>query len=564
MPAVEIKDLCKTFLDGKQIALNQFSAEIPENKITGIVGPDGAGKTTLLRILSGLMTIDSGDCTVFSEKITKMNEQAQANISYLPQKLGLYDDLTVSQNISLYCDLQNIFQDDPYFTELMNFTGLAPFGSRMVGNLSGGMKQKLGLMTAMLRKPRLLLLDEPTVGVDPVSQNDLWQMINQLQKQNVTIVISTSYLDEAEKCQHVLLLNEGNLIFSGEPETFKKTVKDKTYSFENVGDIKRKVLDQLLGKHNIIDTIVEGEKVNVTFNIANPNPDPLSYGLNENALLKKRKPIFEDAFISNLGGIPRRPALTLKEIDESQSEVDKLVEAKGLSKMFGPFLAVNNVSFSIGRGEIFGLLGPNGAGKSTTFKMLCGLLSPTEGDALVDGISLNAASSLARSKIGYMAQKFSLYNNMTVLQNMNFFAGIYSFENSEEKINEMVIVFDLQEYLNVLAEDLPLGYKQRLALSCSLMHQPKVLFLDEPTSGVDPLTRREFWHQLNGLASSGVSILISTHLMDEAEYCDRIGMIYKGELRVVDTPKGLKSKVPNSISSFPTIRDAFTYFCSTD
>ena len=562
MTAIVVKNLNKSFQKGKRIALKNLNAEIQEGKITGIVGPDGAGKTTLLRIFSGLMTADSGECLIFPSCFEKRREEVKGGIGYLPQKLGLYDDLTVSQNLSLYSRLQGISKDEPHVAKLMEFSGLEPFQKRLVGELSGGMKQKLGLVSAMLRKPKLLLLDEPTVGVDPLSQNELWKMIQNLHDQKITVIVSTSYMNEAELCREVLVLSEGNLIFSGNPETFKDSVKGKTFFFENVGSVKREVLDQILGKHHIIDTIAEGENVKVTFDIKNPERDPKFYGLNAGSALKERKPGLEDAFISKLGGIPKRPALHLSPEAFQNHRNQYVIEAVNLTKKFGDFTAVKNVAFSIGRGEVFGLLGPNGAGKSTTFKMLCGLINPTEGEALVDGVSLNAASSTARGKIGYMAQKFSLYDNMTVLQNLKFFSGIYSVSNKDSMIQTMIEVFDLKDFLDNLTVDLPLGYKQRLALSCSLMHKPKILFLDEPTSGVDPLTRREFWHQINALAASGVAVLISTHLMDEAEFCDRIGLIHNGELRVVDTPNGLKNQVPESISQSPTLFDAFIYFCS--
>ncbi|CCB92174.1 uncharacterized ABC transporter ATP-binding protein YbhF [Waddlia chondrophila 2032/99] len=562
MSAVVIQNLTKTFDKGKRIALNNLCADFPKGKISGIVGPDGAGKTTLLRILAGLMQIDSGQCLVWDFDTEKEPEKIQESLGYLPQKFGLYEDLTVSQNLSLYKDLQEINENDPVFAKLMEFSGLASFTERLAGNLSGGMKQKLGLISILLRKPALLLLDEPTTGVDPKSQNDLWEMIAELNNQGMTIIASTSYLEEAEKCHYTFLLNEGQVLYRGTPSSLKETMKGKTFYFEGVGDVKRTVLDSLIGKNGIVDTIIEGSKIRVTFNAANPDQNPERYGLNEKAKLLPRDPYYEDAFISILGGIPKRPALKLTKSPQAEMETDLMIQAVDLSRSFGDFKAVNCISFSVKKGEIFGLLGPNGAGKSTTFKMLCGILPATDGEALVGGKSLRQTPDEARGLIGYMAQKFSLYNNMTVAQNLRFFSGIYPVKNRKKTREEMIAVFNLEEYLDVLTVDLPLGYKQRLAFSCALMHKPQILFLDEPTSGVDPLTRREFWHQINLLADAGVSILVSTHLMDEAEFCDRIGLIYKGALRIVDTPEGLKKRVPKEISEKPGLIDAFLYFCS--
>lgn len=561
MSAVEIRDVTKTFDKGKRVALNKISAAIPKGKITGIVGPDGSGKTTLLRILSGLMRIDSGQCLVCTFDTQTEPEKIQSNLGYLPQKFGLYEDLSVSQNLSLYERLQGVDPEDPIIDKLIDFSGLKLFSDRLAGNLSGGMKQKLGLISTLLSKPDLLLLDEPTTGVDPRSQKDLWDMVYELNQQGMTIILSTSYLEEAERCNHALLLSEGNILFAGEPDTLIDTMKGKTFYFKNVGNIKRTILDSLIGKNGIIDTIIEGDHIRVTFDSSDPVKSPEAYGLNEDASLIPRAPNFEDAFISILGGVPKRAALRLTKSSYDDMDSELLIQAVHLSRYFGDFKAVDNVSFSVKRGEIFGLLGPNGAGKSTTFKMMCGILPASNGEALVGGKSLMQTPDEARSLVGYMAQKFSLYDNLSVIQNLRFFSGIYPVENSKRAREEMIAVFNLEEYLNVLAGDLPLGYKQRLALSCALMHKPQVLFLDEPTSGVDPLTRREFWHQINLLADAGVSIMVSTHLMDEAEFCDRIGLMYKGNLRILDTPEGLKKQVPPEISHSPKLIDAFMYFC---
>lgn len=561
MTAIVLDRVKKSFPSAAGLALDTLTAEIPEKKITGIIGPDGAGKTTLIRVMASLMKIDSGSCTVFGSDSEEEAGSIHEIIGYLPQKFGLYEELTVAKNLSLYADLQGVEKEDSHFEKLLAFSGLAPFLSRLVQDLSGGMKQKLGLMAALLRKPQLLLLDEPTFGIDPISQADLWEMFDDLNRDGMTLVTTTSYLHEAEKCHHILLLNEGKILYSGAPGDFIEKAAGKSYYFMGAGEEKRTILDRLIGKHGIIDAMVEGEKIRLCFAVDNPPTDPTAYGLHSSLNLRKRAPTFEDAFIYELGGIRKRPPLTFSKSHPIGSASTSVVEAVELSRYFGSFKAVDNVSFSLKRGEILGLLGPNGAGKSTTFKMLCGLLRPSQGEALVGGISMRRAPSKARSLIGYMAQKFSLYDNLTVLQNLRFFYGIYSTERGEEAIEKMVALFDLKLYLQCLTKELPLGYKQRLALACSVMHEPAVLFLDEPTSGVDLLTRREFWHEINLLASSGVAVMVSTHLLEEAEYCDKIVLIHRGALQAIGEPDELKRSVASEALPEPTLNDVFCHYC---
>lgn len=277
------------------------------------------------------------------------------------------------------------------------------------------------------------------------------------------------------------------------------------------------------------------------------------------ALLEATPPRFEDAFIDALGGVPGEPSPLAERTTEIPANSQPVVEARGLIKRFGTFTAAYDITFSVRRGEIFGLLGPNGAGKTTTFKMMCGLLIPTAGEAFVSGLHLQAASSEARAHIGYMAQKFSLYLNLSVYQNLWFFSGVYNLKGAhrQQVVEEMIATFNLKPYLEESADTLPLGFKQRLALACAVMHQPSVLFLDEPTSGVDPLTRREFWNHMNGLVEKGVTVMVSTHFMDEAEYCDRVALVYRSRIIALDTPDALKAAVQSKALPNPTLEDAF-------
>jgi ABC-2 type transport system ATP-binding protein len=416
------------------------------------------------------------------------------------------------------------------------------------------MKQKLGLACALIKKPKLLLLDEPGVGIDPISRRELWSMIEALVKDGVGVVYSTSYLDEAAKCDEVILLNEGQVLYSGKPHNLSDSMQGKV--FKIVGDIqdKRKTLQLALGFERVKDGVILGNAIKLI--CENENDLPALQEIEaEGCHYKEASPNFEDGFIHILNGSFNGRSLLAEQMRISATKEGPLIEAIDLTKKFGSFTAASHVNFKIQRGEIFGFLGPNGAGKSTIFKMLCGLLSPTSGEAKVLDISLEKSSSKARSKIGYMSQKFSLYGDISVLENLRFFAGAYGLKGShkEKKIQDMIDIFGLQAYLNIQSKSLPLGFKQRLSLACAVMHDPVVLFLDEPTSGVDPLTRREFWNHIYAMVQKGMTIMVTTHFMDEAEYCDRIALIYKGQTIALGTPHQLISKV----SEDATMEDTF-------
>ena len=497
---VNIKNVSKNFNNIK--AINNISAKIKAGQLTGLVGPDGAGKTTLIRILAGLLEPTKGSVLLrnwsSNEDISK--ENISELVGYMPQRFGLYEDLSVLENMELYASLRGIvgLEKEKLFEELFTFTKLFSFKDRLAGNLSGGMKQKLGLACALMAKPKLLLLDEPGVGVDPVSRQDLWAMVKNLTNDGMAVVWATAYMDEAQRCEEVILLHEGNILAKGTPQKLMQEQKAKT---------------------------------------------------------------FEDAFIELLGGVKvttSKIAEKMPLIEVEPKLAEKMVECENLTKKFGDFTATDKVSFKVKKGEIFGLLGPNGAGKSTTFKMLCGLLSITSGNAKVFDLELSKAKKQIKLKLGYMAQKFSRYGLLSVKQNLDFAAGIYGLSGKvkQERIEEMIDTFHLKPFLNTSPDDLSLGYKQRLALACALMHRPMVLFLDEPTSGVDPLTRREFWMHIKAFAQKGMTIMVTTHFMDEAEYCDKIALMYQSKLIALDTPKRLKESVAKK-NEFPTMEEAF-------
>lgn len=551
---VDIKNISKVFEDTPP-SLIDITADIPKGQIVGMAGPDGAGKTTLIRLIAGLLKPTSGSITVAGFDTMKDSDKISSLIGYMPQKFGLYEDLTVMQNLNLYADLKGVPVDKKQeeFDKMLKFTALAPFVDRLAGALSGGMKQKLGLACALLQKPTLLLLDEPSVGVDPISRRELWKMVHDLLKEGISVVWSTAYLDEAEKCDSVLLLNEGKLLYHGPPKDLTKRVEGRTFKLKGIQGSRRAELEKALLQKNVIDGVIQGEDVRIV--VKEPLNPPIT--VSPPIEIVPTPPRFEDAFIDILGGGPGGTSVLSKITPELHEKKEAMIQAEGLTKKFGSFTAASDITFSVKSGEVFGLLGPNGAGKSTTFKMLCGLLKPTSGNAYVMGLDLQQAPSAARQKIGYMAQKFSLYGDLSAEQNLDFFSGIYNVKDQAKVIREMIDLFNLQEYLNTNAGTLPLGFKQRLALSCSLMHHPVVLFLDEPTSGVDPITRREFWVHINALVEKGVTVMVTTHFMDEAEYCDRIALVYKSKVIHMGTPSELKDLIKSPENPNPTLEDAF-------
>ena len=512
-PVATVQDLTKLFRGMDAPALDAVGLDIRPGEMTGLVGPDGAGKTTLIRLIVGLLRPDQGQISVCGYDSVKQAGEIHEITGYMPQRFGLYEDLSVRENLELYADLRKITGKtrDEKFEKLLAFTELKRFQSRLAGKLSGGMKQKLGLACALLGDPKLLLLDEPSVGVDPISRRELWKMVRELLSGGMAVVWSTAYLDEAEKCDRVLLLNEGQVLHDGPPAQLLKQVEGRVWQIRGVAENERRaVLMHMLQQDGVLDGVIQGRRIRIVLDKQSERPRL------ENGEWVSVSPWFEDAFIDRLGGGPGGHSRLAEEMTEKPQNDQPVVEAQGLTKRFGDFTAVHDNSFTIGRGEIFGLLGPNGAGKSTTFKMMCGLLQPSEGQAFVTGLDLKTATSQARARIGYMAQKFSLYGNLNAQQNLNFFAGLYGLGGRKKKhaIELMIEIFDLSEHLSMNAGGLPLGFKQRLALACAVMHQPDVLFLDEPTSGVDPLTRREFWLHINGLVEKGVTVMVTTHFMD--------------------------------------------------
>ena len=596
-PAITITALTHCFSKAQHPALDNLTATIHSGLITGLVGPDGAGKTTLMRLLAGLLKPTTGairihvtdaiaNCTatttatitsparqrpiVSSEATGSTNRESKIEnlLGYMPQKFGLYEDLTVIENLALHADLRHLLgaQRDATFARLLKFTDLARFTDRPAGKLSGGMKQKLGLACALLGSPRLLLLDEPGVGVDPISRRELWSMVTGLAREGITIIWSTAYLDEAERCDDVLLLNEGKLLYSGPPRDLTRRMTGRCYLLPAPADHRRELLAELSANPAVLDATIQAQNIRVILrnktgpaeiHLARQRPIENRESKIENQIAAE--PRFEDAFMDILGGAPTGASALTRILRDIPRDNATVIETKNLTRKFGDFTAAENINLSIKRGEIYGLLGPNGAGKSTTFRMLCGLLAPTSGEARAAGIDLRRSPARARQRIGYMAQKFSLYGGLTVAQNLDFFSGAYGLHGDAQRaaIAAATECFHLAPWLAVKSETLPLGYKQRLALACAVMHGPDLLFLDEPTSGVDPVTRREFWMHINAAVQRGVTVMVTTHFMDEAEYCDRIGLVYRARIIASGAPEALKRQAATAENPAPTMEDAF-------
>lgn len=545
-------------------ALQNVNIKIEEGKITALIGPDGAGKTTFLRMVCGLLFPTEGKLKVLGYDITENPQAVQDQLSYMPQKFGLYEDLSCQENLDLYADLHglpgNVRRER--FEKLLHMTGLAPFTDRLAGRLSGGMKQKLGLACTLVRSPRLLLLDEPTVGVDPLSRRELWAILQQLvAEERISVLVSTAYMDEAELCQQIFMLNRGKIIAEGTPDSLREIARNHCYIAAPPPHVPARNLQAALldDTENVIDAVPESG--NVRFSVYSPDCiDRLAALQSFPDLAPEPVPVrLEDSFMILLHNAEKAEdknpefALDYNIVRPPSQEV--VIEVKDLVRKFGDFIAVNNTSFQVRKGEIFGLLGPNGAGKSTTFKMLCGLLPATSGQLAVAGVNLRNARRQARANVGYVAQKFSLYETLTVKENLEFFGGVYGLDRARLKtqMDAMIRQFNLSEVTNKPAGELPGGYKQRLSMAVGLIHQPRILFLDEPTSGIDPVARRTFWRQITAFAAAGTTIIITTHFMEEAEYCDRIMIQDQGKMLVLGTPEEVRRKGGNS----STMNEAF-------
>jgi ABC-2 type transport system ATP-binding protein len=564
MPVLFGREIRKSFRRGNGqpvAALGGVSLAAEHGTLTALVGPDGAGKTTLIRLMTGLLAADSGELRVLDIEVSADPQQVQTRIGYMPQKFGLYEDLSVQENLNLYADLHGVSKDDrrERYPRLMEMTGLRPFTGRLAGRLSGGMKQKLGLACTLVRSPELLLLDEPTVGVDPLSRRELWGIILQLvHEQGLTVLLSTSYLDEAERCEHVVVLHEGRVLAQGPPADVTKLAEGRAFLADPpAGHRARELQARLLDDPDIVDALPTGGRVRFVRN----GSGAAGAGVLAGVAIEPAEPRFEDGFMVLLRrAVSHRFAAAMQlERPPGEHGGQVAIQVRNLVRRFGDFTAVDHVNFQVQRGEIFGLLGPNGAGKTTTFRMLCGLLAASDGTLEVAGADLRHARASARQRLGYVAQKFSLYGQLTVAENLDFFASAYNLrgEHKRARIEWALQQFELTPLAGIPSGQLPGGYKQRLAMATALMHEPETLFLDEPTSGADPLARREFWRRITALAQQGVTVTVTTHFMEEAEYCDRVAVMDSGRVLAQGTPAEIRQHARPQDGREPTMEDAF-------
>jgi ABC-2 type transport system ATP-binding protein len=560
-PGLSARDVRKSFRIGKRdvvAALAGVSFDASGGTLAALVGPDGAGKTTLLRLAAGLMDPDSGSISVLGLDSVADSLEIQGRIGYMPQRFGLYEDLTVRENMDLYADLHGVpgAERPARYARLMEMTDLGPFTERLAGRLSGGMKQKLGLACTLISSPGLLLLDEPTVGVDPLSRRELWAIINGLvHEEGLAVLVSTPDLDEAGHCDHVIVLDRGRMLVQGRPDEISRLALGRTFVATPVSGPARTLQARLLAEPGILDAVPDGGRVRFLRSGAGSGTPP---GAESVAAVEPR---LEDAFMVLIrDSHPPVPAAAMSGGHHPEGEEGSVViRVRNLVRRFGAFTAVDHIGFDVRRGEIFGLLGPNGAGKTTTFRMLCGLLPATEGTLEVAGMDLRHARAAARQRIGYVAQRFALYGQLSVLENLEFFASAYGLGGAlrRERIDWALTQFGLKDRARLPAGGLPGGFKQRLAMAAALLHGPEILFLDEPTSGADLGARREFWLRITALAADGVTIIVTTHLMAEAEYCDRVAILDAGRILAQGAPAEVRRLGAGPGNAEPSMEEAF-------
>ena len=547
-PAIVADKLTKTF--GELTAVDELQLKVFPGEIFGLVGPDGAGKSTSLRMLASIMDPDSGSATMAGFDTKSNSAAVKDHLAYMSQKFGLYPDLTVGENINFYADLYGMSRKGrtKRIEELLDFSNMRPFIHRPAGKLSGGMKQKLQLVCALIHTPKILLLDEPTNGVDPVSRRDFWRILGKLREDDVAVLVTTAYLDEAERCDRVGLIDEGRLLAVGTPAEIKMLMEGSILAIRS--DQAREIVSLLVAQAFSKSVNLFGDTIHLVCDHIRETEREVTRLLGEKKLhfqqMREIKPSLEDVFVSLLGGKSKETTTSsLTTFAPAHGKEDiPAVEVERLTRRFGTFTAVDDVNFRVQKGEIFGFLGPNGAGKSTTIRMLCGLLAPSSGSGWVGGYDIGTEAEQIKKNIGYMSQKFSLYEDLTVEENIDFYGGIYGLRSKrlEERKVWALTMAGLTEHRKRLTRILSGGWKQRLALACAILHEPPIIFLDEPTSGVDPISRRRFWDLIYNMADQGITVFVTTHYMEEAEYCDRIALIYNGKMIAIGSPMELKTR----------------------
>jgi drug efflux transport system ATP-binding protein len=545
---VEAESLSKNYGDLK--ALDEVSFEVRKGEIFGLIGADGAGKTTAFRIIGGVLAHGGGEVRV----LATTPRDARPRVGYLTQPFSLYQDLSVDENLTYAAGLREVPDADfsARRTRYFKLFDLDRFTDRLAGRLSGGMKQKLALTCALIADPALLLLDEPTTGVDPVTRRDFWDALTSLATGGMSIIVATPYLDEAERCHRVALMEQGKIYDIDTPARFRSKM--------GVTRLEVKV-DPLAGAEDILAASPEAadvQRFGDRLDVMAARPDAAEADIRRRAEASGRKvtqivrsqPTLENAFVGQLRKMRgTQPVPHFPRPSPPLNKKDIVIGAKDLNKRFGSFQAVKNFQLEIRNGDIYGLLGANGAGKTTSIKIICGLIDPTSGSVTLLGKSKDLRSAAVRSRIGYMSQKFALYDDLTIGENLDFYARLYGVDESvrEERKKWVLETAELKGEEGMITKSLPGGWKQRVAFGAAVMHEPEAIFLDEPTSGVDPLARRAMWRMINEFADRGAGILVVTHYLEEAEQCNRLGFMVAGEIIAQGSPSEVKANMKGSL-----------------
>ena len=580
-PVIRVAGLQKHYgkKNNQTIAIQGIDFEVQRGEIFGLIGPDGAGKTTTFQILAGVMEASAGEIQVLG----RSPRDARLGIGYLTQQFSLYLDLSLDENIRYSAGLRQVppdrFQErrDRYL-KLMD---LDRFGDRLAGQLSGGMKQKLALCCALVSEPEILLLDEPTTGVDPVSRREFWDVLATLASQGMTIVVATPYLDEAERCNRISLMYEGKIQQTGTLRQLRQNLGLSRLELRTpqLAAVERALVAAMrspspLGETRdsaLVDVQTFGDRLDVLVHSPEEGTKTIQQIAQQERLkISEIEPVdvtLENVFVTQLRQqgaeppfvpFPRlSPSGSSFGSDREESRAAKgtaAIETHHLYKTFGNFQAVKDVTLQVRYGEIYGLLGANGAGKTTTIKMLCGLLSASGGEISLAGQTSNLRDPDLRRRIGYMSQKFTLYDDLSIVQNLEFYCGVYGVPRSQrrEKIDWVLHICGLEGQEDLITGGLPGGWKQRVAFGASVMHEPEILFLDEPTSGVDPLARRQFWRLIEDFARRGTAVLVTTHYLEEAEHCNYMGFLVAGEVVAEGSPTQIKAAQPGRLIELVT------------
>ena len=551
IPAIEAKGLQKRYEE--VLAVRGLDLVVQRGEIFGLVGADGAGKTTTIQMLCTLRLPSAGEARVLGMDTVKEAASIKERIGYMSERFNLYPTLTVEENLDFFARLRSIPRDvsEQRKKELLRFCRLEQFRKRHAEYLSGGMQKKLALACSLIHEPEVIFLDEPTTGVDPVSRRDFWRIISGFLSRGITVLVSTPYLDEAERFNRVVLMHQGQIIACDTPQNLKTELAGELLEIR--AKPARKAVTTLKQMPFPTAPQLFGDTIHMLVDETEKRSLEVKHLLEQKAIsvedIRRITPSLEDVFVSRLAGLKEKP----EHQDVQNNSVDTLIkendrseitiEVSALTRKFGDFTAVDHVNFEIKRGEIFGLLGPNGSGKTTTIRMITGLLAPTSGTAYILDQDMAKEADVVQSKMGYMSQKFSLFADLTVEENINFYGSLYGLSASlrEERKKWVLDMAGLRGKEKVLPSELSGGWKQRLALGCTIIHSPEVIFLDEPTAGVDPLSRRFFWELIQELSAKGTTIFITTHYMDEAEHCHRLGLMYQGKLIALGSPLQLKT-----------------------